>query len=52
MILRGYGHAERPQDEFQIHTRDIVILALFLIVAAGFVAGDVLSGHGATALLQ
>ena len=52
MILRGYGHAGHPQDEFQIHTRDIVILALFLMVAAGFVAGDVLSGHGATALLQ
>ena len=52
MILRGYGHAERPQDKFQIHTRDIVILALFLMVASGFVAGDVLSGHGTTGLLQ
>ena len=52
MILRGYGQASRPQDEFQIHTRDKVILVLFLVVAAGFVAGDIKLGHGATALLQ
>lgn len=52
MLLRGYGHAARPQDEFQINTRDIVILVVFLMVAAGFVAGDVLSGHGAVGLLQ
>ncbi len=52
MLLRGYGHAGRTQYEFQIHTRDIVILVILLIVAAGFVAGDVLSGHGAAGLLQ
>jgi len=52
MILRGYGHADRPQDEFQIHTRDIVILAIFLVVAVGFVAADILAGHGSVVLLQ
>ena len=52
MILRGYGHAGRYQDGFQIHAHDIVVLAVFLTVAAGFVAGDVLFGHGAVSLLQ
>jgi cobalt/nickel transport system permease protein len=52
MLLRGYGHAERPQDEFQIHTRDIVILVVFLMIAAGFIVGDILCGHGSEVLLQ
>jgi cobalt/nickel transport system permease protein len=51
MILRGYGQA-KPQDKSRVNTLDIVILIVFLIVAAGFVAGDVLSGHGAAGLLQ
>jgi len=52
MSLRGYGHAKRPPDEFQIHNSDIVILVVFLMIAAGFVAGDILSGHGVAGLLQ
>ena len=52
MILRGYGQAKRPGHEFQTNTRDIIILIIFLMVAAGFIAGDVLSGHGAGGLLQ
>jgi cobalt/nickel transport system permease protein len=51
MILRGYGLA-LPQDNFQIHTRDVVILIAFLAIAAGFIVGDFLCGHEATALLQ
>jgi cobalt/nickel transport system permease protein len=52
MLLRGYGQDGGLQNEFQINIRDIVILAIFLIVAAGFVAGDVLLGHGTAGLLQ
>ena len=42
MILRGYGHAARTRGEFQTRTRDLIILAVFLLIAAGFVAGDIL----------
>jgi len=52
MILRGYGQATTLPDEYQIHPRDILLLIIFLIVAAGFVAGDVLFGHGAAGLFQ
>jgi cobalt/nickel transport system permease protein len=52
MILRGYGQNKRPRDEFHINARDVVILAVFIIIAAGFITGDVLSGHGAAGLLQ
>ena len=52
MLLRGYGHAGRHQNEFQIHARDIAILVIFLMVAAGFVTGDILFGHGEAGLLQ
>ena len=40
------------QDEFKTNARDIVLLVVFIMVAAGFVVGDVLYGHGATGLLQ
>lgn len=48
MILRGYGcgHTESPQDEFKICSRDIVILGVVLLIAAGFIAGDILYRHG------
>ena len=52
MILRGYGHASYPRGEFQTHARDIAILGIFLLIAAGFIAGDILYGHGVAALLQ
>jgi len=52
MILRGYGHAPHPRGEFQTHSRDVVILGIFLLIAAGFVAGDILCRHGSAALLQ
>ena len=48
MILRGYGseHAESSQNEFKICSRDIVILSVVLLIAAGFIAGDILYRHG------
>ena len=45
MILRGYGHAERTQDEFHACSRDIVGLVLTLLVATGFIIGGMLYGH-------
>jgi len=51
MLMRGYGQG-RPRDEFPIHVRDIVILGLFLIIAAGFIVGDILCGHGSTVWFQ
>jgi len=45
MILRGYGHAGHTQDEFHACSRDIVGLALTLLVAAGFIIGGILYGH-------
>jgi len=52
MILRGYGLAPHPRGEFQTHTRDVIILGAFLLLAAGFVTGDILCGREAAALLQ
>jgi cobalt/nickel transport system permease protein len=52
MVLRGYGHAPHPRGEFQTHSRDVVILGIFLLIAAGFIVGDILYGHGSAALLQ
>ncbi len=52
MILRGYGHATHPRAEFQACHRDVVTLGIFLLIAAGFITGDILFGHGANALLQ
>jgi cobalt/nickel transport system permease protein len=42
MILRGYGHAAYPQNEFQSHTSDVIVLGGILLVAAGFIVGDIL----------
>lgn len=52
MLLRGYGQAGYFGKESKIRTRDIVILVVFLVAAAGFVTGDVISGHGTASLLQ
>lgn len=52
MLLRGYGQTVHTQQQFQIHSRDIAILVLFLVVAAAFVAGDFLFRHGTAGLLQ
>lgn len=52
MMLRGYGQTAIPRGEYQIHPRDIIMLVIFLIVAAGFITGDILFGHGAAGLLQ
>ena len=52
MILRGYGHAPYPRDEFQTHSRDVITLGVILLLAAAFVTGDILCGHGSAALLQ
>jgi len=52
MILRGYGQAVTLPDEYQIHPRDIIMLVIFLMVAASFITGDILFGHGAAGLLQ
>ena len=52
MIVRGYGHAPRLKDEFRASYRDMLFLGVTLLVAAAFIAGDILFGHGSTALLQ
>ncbi len=47
MVLRGYGRAPRPRDEFQTRPRDAVALGGVLLVAAGFVAAEILLwGYG------
>ena len=52
MIVRGYGHAPHPRDDFQAHSRDVITLGVILLIAAGFIAGDILFGHGSATLLQ
>lgn len=52
MLLRGYGHAPHPRSEFHTRSSDIITLGVFLLVAAGFVAGQILCGSGSGALLQ
>jgi len=42
MVLRGYGRAPRPRDEFQTHTCDAITLGGVLLVAAGFVVAEIL----------
>ena len=42
MSLRGYGRPTRPRDGFQIRRRDVIALCLVLLVAAGFVAAEIL----------
>lgn len=42
MILRGYGRSPRRHDEFQTRPRDVIALVVVLLVAAGFVAAEIL----------
>jgi len=42
MILRGYGHSSPPRDVAQARPRDVIALGGVLILAAGFVATEVL----------
>ncbi|HIE17020.1 MAG TPA: cobalt ECF transporter T component CbiQ [Dehalococcoidia bacterium] len=42
MIVRGYGNAPPPRDEFQVSAGDVVALVVTFLVAIGFVAGDIL----------
>ena len=42
MILRGYGDTPRAESEFRTSTRDIIALVSVLVVAIGFVVGDIL----------
>jgi cobalt/nickel transport system permease protein len=52
MILRGYGQASYAGIELPVRARDLAALGVSILVAAGFVVGDILYGHGAIALLQ
>jgi len=52
MILRGYGHGHRPRDEFQVHTWDLIVLGLTILIAAGFVTGDIIYGHQTDTLIR
>ena len=42
MILRGYGRPTCPLDDFQVRRRDVVGLVVALLVAAAFVATEIL----------
>jgi len=46
MILRGYGNSLSPRSEFKSSYNDILALALLLVIAAGFVTGDIILGYG------
>ena len=42
MITRGYGHGTLPRDDFRANSADVLALGCSLLIAAGFVVGDVL----------
>jgi cobalt/nickel transport system permease protein len=47
MVLRGYGRAARPRDEFEARPRDAALLGGVLLIAAGFAAAEIfLRGFG------
>jgi cobalt/nickel transport system permease protein len=52
MILRGYGQPTRPQEEFQAHPEDGLILGAVILIVAALVVGDILLGHNIAAILQ
>ena len=52
MIVRGYGSGPRLKDEFRASTCDLILLSVTILLAAAFIVGDILFGHGSTALLQ
>ena len=45
MILRGYGQVTHTRDEFRASSRDVVVLVIILLIAAGLVVGDILYRH-------
>ena len=45
MILRGYGHAAHPKDEFRACSHDRIALVVMLLIAAAFITGGILFGH-------
>jgi cobalt/nickel transport system permease protein len=42
MILRGYGRSPRPPADASARSRDVIALIVALLVAAGFVAAEIL----------
>ena len=52
MILRVYGNSTRTKDEFHACRRDIIALSITLMVAAGFIAWQIMYRQEITALLQ
>ena len=42
MILRGYGHAGRSKYDLRASSRDLIALGVILMIAGGFIAGDIL----------
>jgi cobalt/nickel transport system permease protein len=47
MVLRGYGRAARPRDEFEARPRDAALLGGVLLIAAGFAVAEIfLRGFG------
>jgi cobalt/nickel transport system permease protein len=42
MVLRGYGRSPRPGDDFQALPRDVIALSAVLLLAAGFVAAEII----------
>lgn len=46
MLLRGYGRSPRPRDQFQVCPRDVIALGAVILVAAAFVAVEILLRRG------
>jgi cobalt/nickel transport system permease protein len=42
MILRGYGHEGGSQYDLRASSRDLIALGVILMIAGGFVAGEIL----------
>lgn len=47
MILRGYGHGPVARDAFPVVRRDVLALVTLLLIATGFVVGEMLLVRGA-----
>jgi cobalt/nickel transport system permease protein len=52
MILRGYGQPFSPREDYQTRYADVLMLCAIVLVAAAFVAGDILLRHNVAAILQ
>jgi cobalt/nickel transport system permease protein len=46
MLLRGYGRSPRLRDQFQVRPRDVIALGAVILVAAVFVAVEILLRRG------